>query len=68
MDLSQWMLGGHLAVVIPAHHEELEVIPELPVPRSPDSQQRGFLFLALVALPSVMEWNYINKLGKYLVD
>ena len=53
------MLGGHLAVavVIPAHHEELEVIPELPVPRPPDSQQRGFLALVALALLSVMEWN-----------
>ena len=53
------MLGGHLAVavVVPAHHEELEVIPELPVPRPPDAQQRGFLALGLVALLSVMEWN-----------
>ena len=54
------MLGGHLAVdavavVVPAHHEELEVVPELPVPRPPDAQQRSFLFLTLVALPSVLE-------------
>ena len=53
------MLGRRLTVtvVVPAHHEELEVIPELPVPRPPDAQQWSFLFLALVALPSVMEWN-----------
>ena len=60
LDLSQRMLGGRIAVdavVVPAHHEELEVIPELPVPRPPDSQQRGFLALGLAAVLSVMEWN-----------
>ena len=54
-----------MAVVVPAHHEELEVVPELPVPRPPDAQQRGFL-ATLDALLSVMEGES-NMLDKYLV-
>ena len=57
------MLGGRptVAAVVPAHHEELEVVPELPVPRPPDAQQRSLLAL-VVAVLSVMEWNLTNIL------